>query len=51
MQQVTGADTSSAIAGIAGLGHILLTAGLILLFLGLGKRLKADRARTLAPQA
>lgn len=43
MQQVTGAETSKAIAGIAGMGHILLTAGMVLLFLALGSRLKADR--------
>lgn len=33
-------ETSAAIAGIAGIGHILLTAGLICLFLTLGRRLK-----------
>lgn len=45
MQQVTGAETSKAIAGIAGTGHILLTAAMVLLFLALGKRLKAERAQ------
>ncbi len=43
MQQVTGADTSAAIAGIAGIGHILLTAGMLLLFLALGERIRADQ--------
>ena len=44
MQQVTGAETSKAIAGIAGTGHILLTAGMVLLFLALRNRLNAERA-------
>jgi cbb3-type cytochrome oxidase subunit 1 len=42
MQQVTGAESSQAIAGIAGTGHMLLTAGTILLFLALRSRLKAQ---------
>jgi cbb3-type cytochrome oxidase subunit 1 len=42
MQQVVGAESSKAIAGIAGTGHILLTAGMILLFFALRNRLKAD---------
>jgi hypothetical protein len=42
MQQVTGAESSQAIAGIAGTGHMLLTAGMILLFLALRSRLKAQ---------
>jgi hypothetical protein len=37
---VVGLESNSAIAGIAGLGHILLTVGLILLFVLLGRRLK-----------
>ncbi|WP_027945634.1 DUF2871 domain-containing protein [Amycolatopsis taiwanensis] len=36
---VLGRESSEAIAGIAGLGHILLTAGLILLFTNISKRL------------
>ncbi|MFE3447402.1 DUF2871 domain-containing protein [Nonomuraea sp. NPDC059194] len=40
-QTVLGATTSAAISGIAGLGHILLTVGLILLFTNLSKRLAA----------
>ncbi|MEV4186574.1 DUF2871 domain-containing protein [Streptosporangium canum] len=40
-QTVLGAQTSPVIPGIAGLGHILLTVGLILLFTNLGKRLPA----------
>ncbi|MEC5192367.1 MULTISPECIES: DUF2871 domain-containing protein [unclassified Arthrobacter] len=35
---VQGATPSAAIAGISGLGHIGLTAGLVLLFITLGKR-------------
>ncbi|CAN7180096.1 DUF2871 domain-containing protein [Arthrobacter sp. LjRoot14] len=39
---VAGADAGSkALAGIAGTGHILLTAGLVLLFLALRKALRA----------
>lgn len=38
---VLGQEASAAISGIAGLGHILLTVGLILLFLALGKRVLA----------
>jgi hypothetical protein len=34
---------SEAIAGIAGLGHILLTAGLVLFFLNLGKRITVQQ--------
>ncbi|WP_061015890.1 DUF2871 domain-containing protein [Microbacterium sp. CCH5-D1] len=36
---VLGQESSGMIAGIAGLGHILLSAGMILLFLALRKRL------------
>lgn len=35
--------SSEAIAGIAGLGHILLTAGLILFFTNLGKRIAVQK--------
>lgn len=38
-QTVLGATTSAAISGIAGLGHILLTVGLVLFFINLGKRI------------
>ncbi|MFI6165445.1 DUF2871 domain-containing protein [Nocardia sp. NPDC051052] len=38
IQTVVGAETSAAISGIAGLGHIVLTVGLILFFIALGKR-------------
>ena len=37
---VLGASAGAAIAGIAGLGHILLTIGLVLLFLALRDRVK-----------
>ncbi|MFJ2504030.1 DUF2871 domain-containing protein [Microbacterium sp. NPDC087592] len=36
---VLGQESSAMIAGIAGLGHILLSAGMVLLFLALRKRL------------
>ncbi|NUP03515.1 MAG: DUF2871 domain-containing protein [Nonomuraea sp.] len=39
-QTVLGAETSAAISGIAGLGHIVLTVGLILFFVNLGKRVQ-----------
>ena len=38
---VLGVSAGAAIAGIAGLGHILLTIGLVLLFLALRDRVKA----------
>lgn len=41
---VMGKDSSAMISGIAGLGHIFLTAGMVLLFLALGKGLGRDRA-------
>ncbi|WP_026556646.1 DUF2871 domain-containing protein [Arthrobacter sp. 35W] len=41
---VAEADISKAIPGIAGTGHILITAGMVLLFLALRKRLIADGA-------
>ena len=40
---VLGEESSSAIAGIAGLGHMLLTAGMVLLFLALRSRLFGNR--------
>ncbi|WP_433251346.1 DUF2871 domain-containing protein [Streptosporangium sp. CA-135522] len=41
-QTVLGATTGAAISGIAGLGHIVLTVGLILFFTNLGKRIPAQ---------
>ncbi|MBL1079860.1 DUF2871 domain-containing protein [Nocardia sp. 2] len=38
IQQVRGVETGAATAGLAGLGHIVLTVGLILFFINLGKR-------------
>ncbi|ANP48325.1 pheromone shutdown protein TraB [Streptomyces griseochromogenes] len=38
---VLGHDGGAAVAGIAGLGHVLLTVGLVLLFVTLGKCLPA----------
>lgn len=41
---VLGEETSKALTGISGSGHILLTAGLILLFVALGKRINSHQA-------
>ncbi|CAM3090433.1 hypothetical protein PSET11_01328 [Arthrobacter ulcerisalmonis] len=48
---VQGTTPSAAIAGISGLGHIGLTAGLVLLFITLGKRVtgKATAEAELTP--
>ena len=43
---VLGKESTEAVAGIAGLGHILLTVGLILLFINLGKRIPTAKAVT-----
>ncbi|MFF8864435.1 DUF2871 domain-containing protein [Streptomyces sp. NPDC015139] len=40
---VLGRSSGAATAGVAGLGHILLTVGLVLLFITLGKRIPATR--------
>ncbi|QEO14693.1 DUF2871 domain-containing protein [Agromyces intestinalis] len=40
---VLGLESSKAIAGIAGTGHLLLGVGTALLLVALGKRLRADR--------
>ncbi|SEG97907.1 Protein of unknown function [Saccharopolyspora kobensis] len=40
---VFGAESSAAISGIAGLGHILITVGLVHLFLALRKALPAGK--------
>ncbi|HEY9499010.1 MAG TPA: DUF2871 family protein [Terrimesophilobacter sp.] len=47
---VLGLESSKAIAGISGSGHILLTAGLLLLFFALGTRIKATAASEAAAQ-
>ncbi|MEU7895689.1 DUF2871 domain-containing protein [Nonomuraea sp. NPDC049152] len=41
---VLGVQTGAAVSGIAGLGHIVLTVGLILFFVNLGKRIPANSA-------
>lgn len=41
---VLGQESSKMIAGIAGVGHMLLTAGMVLLFLALRKRIFAVKA-------
>ncbi|MEV6275658.1 DUF2871 domain-containing protein [Nocardia sp. NPDC051832] len=38
INQVLGSETASATAAFAGLGHIVLTVGLVLFFINLGKR-------------
>ncbi|AUY50936.1 DUF2871 domain-containing protein [Streptomyces sp. CB01881] len=43
-QTVLGHDVPEAVSLIAGLGHIVLTVGLVQLFILLGKRLKASEA-------
>lgn len=42
---VLGQESSKMIAGIAGTGHILLTAAMVLLFLALGRAITRDRAQ------
>ncbi len=41
---VMGLESSKMIAGIAGTGHMLLAAGMVLLFLALGRAIARDRA-------
>jgi hypothetical protein len=41
---VLGQESSKMIAGIAGTGHMLLTAAMVLLFLALGRAITRDRA-------
>ena len=41
---VLGKESGPMIAGIAGIGHIALSAGLILVFVALGRALRRDRA-------
>jgi hypothetical protein len=48
MLRVLGESSSAALAGISGSGHIILTAGLILLFIALGKRVLEKPAAELA---
>lgn len=49
---VLGEESSKMIAGIAGTGHMLLTAGMVLLFLSLRRALLTDRrARGVATEA
>ncbi|GAB3079668.1 DUF2871 domain-containing protein [Intrasporangium mesophilum] len=50
--QVTGsaAATSPALAGISGLGHILLTVAFVLFFLVLSARVRADEAHTVGAE-
>ncbi len=45
MEQVAGHDVSPMLAGIAGLGHIILSVGIVFLFVALGKRIDTDPVR------
>ena len=45
---VMGQKSNAMISGIAGLGHIFLTVGMVLLFLALGKGIKRDQAAVAA---
>ncbi|MEV4616140.1 DUF2871 domain-containing protein [Kitasatospora sp. NPDC049258] len=47
---VLGHTVPEAVSMIAGLGHIVLTVGLILLFVLLGKRLKDDAGAPVVPE-
>lgn len=51
MQTVVGAETSAAVSGIAGMGHILLSVGMVLLFLALGSRVTAQSRLAAATSA
>lgn len=44
MRQVGGLESSAAFAGIAGLGHIIITVAIAFFFVALGKRLPASRS-------
>ena len=46
---VLGEESTKMIAGIAGIGHVLLTAGLVLLFLALGRAIRRDPATSADP--
>ncbi|HET8927879.1 MAG TPA: DUF2871 domain-containing protein [Microbacterium sp.] len=48
---VLGQASTKMIAGIAGAGHILLTAAMVLLFLALGRAIVRDRARLAAVES
>jgi len=48
MLTVLGQESSAMIAGVAGLGHIALSVGMVLLFLALRKKIVTDKAVTTA---
>ena len=48
---VLGQESTKMIAGIAGTGHMLLTAAMVLLFLALGRAIGRDRAAAVAVEA
>ncbi len=48
MLTVLGEESTKMIAGIAGTGHMLLTAAMVLLFLALGRAVTRDRAQVAA---
>ncbi|MGN8026190.1 DUF2871 domain-containing protein [Microbacterium sp. 22242] len=51
MLTVLGEESTSMIAGIAGLGHILITAGMIVFFIALGKAVFRPAAQAQPVQA
>lgn len=51
MLTVLGEESTSMIAGIAGLGHILITAGMIVFFIALGKAVLRPAAQDQPVQA
>lgn len=44
MRDIAGLDSSAMFAGIAGLGHIIITVGLVFLFVAIGKRLETSKS-------
>lgn len=44
VRTVVGDGPSKALAGVSGLGHLTVTVGLVLLFLGLGRAVRSDAA-------
>ncbi|WP_413332508.1 DUF2871 domain-containing protein [Brevibacterium sp. GP-SGM9] len=48
MLTVLGQESSAMIAGVAGLGHIALSVGMVLLFLALRKKIVTDKELTTA---
>lgn len=45
----TGAPESAALAGVSGLGHMGITAALVMIFLAIGQALKEHHAAKVTP--